>query len=156
MKSFDFSMHVEATADRTFDVFTDLEHAEEMLEGVIRLELLTDGPVGAGTRFRETRKLFGKEASEEMEFTRFEPPSICVVESDSCGAHWTSTYTFTPEGDRTRVDLSIRIDATSMAAKLMSPLTLLFGGSMKKMIQKDLDELKAVAESGAEEPAPAV
>jgi hypothetical protein len=65
-------------------VFTDLDGAAERVDGIQKLEKLTDGPVGLGTRFRETRRMFRKEAAEEMEFTAFEPGRSYGVCCDAC------------------------------------------------------------------------
>ena len=53
-----------------FAVFTDLHRAAERIRGIERLEVLTDGPVGKGTRFRETRIMFRREATEEHRVRR--------------------------------------------------------------------------------------
>lgn len=137
---------VAAPIERVFEAMTDLRNAPARCSGIKSLELLTEGPVGAGTRFRETREMFGKEAVEEMEVTAFTPPSSYTVEGDSCGAHFTSTFTFTPHGDGTRVVMQMTSRANTVMAKLMTPVGWLFRGVMKKAIRKDLDDLKAYVE----------
>ncbi len=133
--------------DRAFEVFTDLRRAAERVRGIERLELLTEGEVGAGTRFRETRVMFKKEAVEEMEITAFEPPRSMRVEADSCGAHFRTVYRFTPQEQGTLVEMELESQAHSLFAKLMSPLSRFMVKPMLKCLNDDMDDLAKVAES---------
>ena len=67
MTSFEVSTVISASPERVFALFTDLAHAPDNIRAIKKLELLTPGPMCMGTRFRETRVMFGKEATEEME-----------------------------------------------------------------------------------------
>jgi hypothetical protein len=146
---------VRAPLERTFAVFTDLRRAEENLSGVTKLEVLTDGPVGRGTTFRETRIIFKKEATEELTFTDFRPPESMTIGCTSCGVEYSSVYTFRPVADGTEVELVLTSRPRTLFARLMSPLGALMAGTMKKMIGTDMDELAAVAEGEDEAPATA-
>jgi len=116
------------------------------LSGIERIEVLTDGPVGVGTRFRETRILFKREATEEMEFTAFEPGVSYSVGCESCGCRYDTRFDFVPEGGGTRVEMRMETKALTFGAKLMSPLAKLMAGAMRKMLENDLSEVKATAE----------
>lgn len=100
------SRRVDAPVERVWSVATDLSRATDVLSAVTRIELLTDGPFGVGTRWRETRRMFGKEATEEMWVTACDPAHGYTVEADSSGAHYVSTFTFTPVAEVTDVTLS--------------------------------------------------
>ena len=54
-----------------------------------------DEAIGAGTRFRETRVLYGREATEEIEVTAFEEPDRYVAETLFHGTRFTSEFRFT-------------------------------------------------------------
>lgn len=133
---------VDAPVETVFDVFADFRKAADRVDGIERIELLTDGPVGLGTRFRETRIMFGRESTEEMEITQFEQNEKYAVEADSCGAHFQTVFRFQPNGRRTAVEMEMRTRVTSLFAKLMWPLEFLMAGSMKKMILSDIHQLK--------------
>ncbi len=66
MSTITTSVLVLAPVDRTFEAFCELDKAVERIPGITALEVLTDGPFGEGTRWRETRLMFKKEATEEM------------------------------------------------------------------------------------------
>ena len=147
MKPIQLSKHVAAPVPEVFEVYTDLSRAAARIEGIVSLELLTQGPVAKGTRFRETRAMFKKETTEEMEITEFDAPSAYTVRGESCGTEFATSFRFTPDGDGTRVDMEVRARAMTFMAKLLSPLGSLMAGSMKKMMDKDLEDLKRAVEA---------
>jgi len=59
---------IAAPRDVVYARALDIEGWSSIISGVTSIELLTPGPVIAGPRFRETRNMFGREASEEMTF----------------------------------------------------------------------------------------
>lgn len=133
--------------ERVFAIFSDLENAARNVRGIESLTLLSDGPVGVGTRFRETRVLFGKQATEEMEVTEFVFPLRYTVEADSCGSHFKTTFRFSPGDGGTDVFVDIEVEPRSLAARLMRPLSALMLRPMRKCMEQDLDDLREVAET---------
>jgi uncharacterized protein YndB with AHSA1/START domain len=139
---------IEAPRDRVFAAATDLQRWPETMSQIKQLEVLTEGEVGTGTRFRETRVMYGREATEEMEITAFEPPSRYTVEANSHGVRYISTFHFVdhPSGG-TQVTMTFDGQPQTLSAKLL-------GGLMKPMIKKailrsvtqDLEELKDTIE----------
>lgn len=143
-----YSREINAPPHRVFEVFSDLPNAAERISGIESVEMLTDGPVGKGTRWTETRKMMGKLSSETMTITGFDPPKSYTAEAESCGAHYTSVFTFEPAGEGTRVTMTFEGRPVSLFAKLMMPLGALMSGALKKMIAKDLDDLARYCEGG--------
>lgn len=146
MANFTMSEHVTAPPEVVFEVASNFEQAAETIQGIESLEILTEGPIGVGTRFRETRVMFGKRATEELEITAFDPPHSYVVEGESCGGHYRFEYRFVGDIAGTNVRLNVETRAISFFAKLMSPLAPLMIGPMKKCIAADLEDVKATAE----------
>lgn len=153
MSKFIVSTHITAPREIVFAVLSDLAHTAENVSAIECVEILTAGPVGVGTRYRETRKMFGKTATEEFEITAFDPPHGYTVECDSCGAHYKTLHTLTPDVWGTTVEILFDCQATSLVAKLMSPLSLLMLGPMKKCIATHLADIKRVAEAQEHQPA---
>ncbi len=139
---------IKGTPEAVFRAGTDFANMADHIDGITKVEMLTQGDVGVGTKFKETRKMMGKEATEEMEVTAFDPPRSYTLEADSCGARFTSTFVLTPKDDGTHVALNISSKAQSCMAIAFAPLGFLMKGTMKKMIQKDLDNLKRNVEGG--------
>ncbi len=144
--------HVEARiaapVERVFAISSDVAGYADNMSGIDGVEILTDGDVGPGTRWRETRTLYGRSATEEMWISGFEPPHSFTVEADSHGARYVSTFRFLPDGDGTRVTLEFTARPTTLAARVMS---LLLGRVMvsgvRKALEADLADLKRVAEA---------
>src|SRR6185436_15068203 len=98
---FQTSIHVAADPARTFATFTDLRNAATNVRGIKKIEVLTEGPIRAGTQFLETRSMFGNEAIETMEITAFDSPRFYSVGCDSYGARFDTTFRFSPEAGGT-------------------------------------------------------
>ena len=103
MASITVSTHVAAPVERVFEVFTELDKAAERIPDIVGLEILSEGPFGLGTRWRETRVMFKKEATEEMWVTAFDPPKSYSVEAESHGMRYSTLFSFAPDGDGTAV-----------------------------------------------------
>lgn len=147
MPSVEVQTTIAASPGRVFAVATDLENLPQTMSGIDTVEVLTGGPFGQGTRWRETRTLYGKQATEEMWVTGFDPPRSYVVEAESHGAHYRTEITFVPDGDGTRVRFAFGARPVNFMARLFSVLTWMMMKSLKKAMQQDLEDLKTVAES---------
>lgn len=142
MKPITCSISINATPQAVFAACTDFANAPERIKGIVRVEMLTEGPVALGTKFKETRVMFKREATETMEVTAFEPPHRFQISAGSCGAEFHSEFKITPEGNGSRVDVTMITKPISFFAKLMSPLGFLMAGTMKKCLQDDLEGIK--------------
>lgn len=149
MSELNFSRTIAAPVEVVFDAFADVHGFADRVDGIERVEVLTDGEIGLGTRFRETRIMFGKEATEEMEFTQFQRNQALTVSADSCGSHFDTIFHFRPQGAQTHVDIKMVIQPTTWMAKLMSPLSFVMRSTMKKMMDSDFDQIQAYCESKA-------
>jgi uncharacterized protein YndB with AHSA1/START domain len=145
-----FERHVDAPPERVFALASNFPHAAEHVSGIARVEMLTEGPVGVGTRFRETRVMFGREATEEMEVTAFDPPRSYALGCENHGTRYHSEVRVVPCGDgETGCHLELDFEATplTLPAKVM---TFLMKPMMKRLlggIGRDLDDIARAATS---------
>lgn len=147
MAQFSMTRRVAAPVERVFDVATDLARAAERIRGIERIELLTEGPMRVGTRWRETRKMMGQSSTETLEVFALDRPRSYTVGCESCGTYFETTFRFAPDGDGTLVTLDARTESRSLMAKLMSPIgNLMFGKVMRKCMTEDLEDLARAAE----------
>lgn len=139
-----------ATPERVWSVLTDLEGSPGRISGILSVERLDDGSeFGVGTKWKETRVMFGREASEVMEVTSVEPGSSYTVESDGKGAKYVSTMAVAPsaEGGST-VSMSFGGEPTGLVSRILSAtLGKLAAGATRKMIEQDLKDIAAAAEA---------
>ena len=151
MRPLSESIEIAASPERTFEALSDLASHAELFDAILRIEVLTDGPVGVGTRFRETRVMFKKEASEEMEITSFDPPNGYVTEAHNHGAHYISTWTVKAQGDGAVVERRFEARTGLLMSILFAPMALLMKKAMVKALRADLESLKAALEGGPSE-----
>ncbi len=147
---------IQASQQQVWEVVADIASAADTITSITKIEMLTGPQVGVGTRWKETRVMFKREAVEEMEITEFEPPLRYLVEAESCGAHFASEIRCEPLGeDVTKLSMTMRTRPLSLLARLMKPLAKLALKSTCKMLARDFDDIARVATGGDEtEPCP--
>ncbi|WP_084074313.1 SRPBCC family protein [Demequina sp. NBRC 110052] len=152
--SVDVSVDIKATAETVWAIITDLDGASEVMSGILQVERL-GGPDGyeVGTRWRETRKMFGKEATEDMEVASVDGPRSTTIVAHSHGADYVSGFAVEPIASGTRLTMrftgSPSADASGFS-RVMAKMTASLGASAtRKAMKNDLDEIRAAAESRA-------
>lgn len=139
------SVWIDAVPERVFEIATDFGGCAEWLSGVKETRLLTPGPVGAGTRFSETRQIGGREATGEMTVSAFDPPRTYTLRCESHGMSFSSVLMFEADRGGTIVSMDMQVRPVSFGAKLMSPVMRMMAGRMRKHLAQDLRDLKAAA-----------
>jgi uncharacterized protein YndB with AHSA1/START domain len=142
---------IQAPQGRVWEAITDLREMPRVLSGVVRVEVLTEGGFDVGTRWRETRKMMGKEATEVMTVTECVPPERYVTVADSHGMHYESEFELL-KGDAAAswTTVVMRFTATPTAGGFMGLLSRLVGGlgvkAVSRALAKDLDEIATAVE----------
>ncbi len=137
---------IQAPIEKVFARATDFANAAQVIQGIDKIEILSDGPVGPGTRFKETRILFGREATEEMTIGRWAPPHSYTLDAASHGCRYESHYQFKKADSATEVTMTFTATPLTTFAKIMAFLTKPLLKSMVKMCAKDLADLKKAVE----------
>ncbi|MEO1716615.1 MAG: SRPBCC family protein [Planctomycetota bacterium] len=156
MKAIHVSETVNASMEDVFAVASDIANAAERIGGIDSVEMLTDGPVGMGTKWRETRTMFGKQADETMWITEWEPPvagaasAKYVAEARSHGCHYLTPVEFERIGDNeTRMSMTMNATAETLSSKIMMVVFGFMAKSAAKALQADLRDIKVYCESAA-------
>ncbi|UGY94264.1 SRPBCC family protein [Streptomyces gobiensis] len=134
---------IAASADEVWRVLTDLKALPRVLSGVERVEVLTKGPFGVGTGWRETRRMFGRTVTEDMRVTVCEEPSRYVLGTESGGAHYFSEVTLTPQGAGATVvrrSFGARQQG-GFSGLLAKAFTGLGGRAVAKTLERDLADI---------------
>jgi hypothetical protein len=142
MAGFNMSEWVARPPKVVFDFITASENAPKIVSSVKSMVKLTEGPVGVGTRYRETRLMHGKEQQAELEIVEFEPARKYAVQNVTEGIETVYRYNLQPERDGTRIDLVCEIKAKGIK-KLMLPLV---AAILKKEDGDHLQRVKKVLE----------
>lgn len=122
----------------------DLDSAKNWMEGLVRIERLDEGPLQVGSQWMETRKVFGKEASEHFEVVELLEPDKILLRCDGTKGttgkgEFVFTYIIASSGDHSEVTLDGEIRGLTGLTKLFGKL---MAGIFKKACVKDLDALK--------------
>ena len=150
MAQFTLTKRVAAPPAAVFAVIADVERMPTRIPEVKKVELLTPGPVGVGTKIKETRVMFGKEATEEMEITGFQRDREYTLECDSCGCHYTTVLSFREEAGGTRVTMKFGAVPQTLFARVMGFLMApMMKGMLARCLKQDLADLKAKCEEPA-------
>jgi len=137
---------VAAPPAAVFSTLADVDSWARFMSGVESVEILSPGAIGAGTRFRETRTMFGKTATEEMTVVEIEPPNRLLLAASNHGTQYRVEHKLAAAGAGTRLSLQFSGTPVTLLARIFAPLGLLFAGSVRKQIEKDLADLKREAE----------
>jgi carbon monoxide dehydrogenase subunit G len=148
MPDVEVSKNIAGTVDEVWSVITDLDRTAEAVSGIIRIERL-DGGSGfeVGTKWRETRRMFGKEATEEMQVTSLEPMRTYTVLADSHKVHYISTMSVNEASDGTTLSMTFDAEPHGAFTKFMAATVgRLMMGATRKALQKDLDDIAKAVE----------
>lgn len=148
MRDVEVRRHVAAPVERVWAVATDLAGAPGVMSGIDSVEVLMPGPFGVGTRWRETRTVMGRSATEEMTVTAVEPGRAYTVAAESSGVRYVSTFGSAPAADGgTDVRMTFGGTPSSAVARVLVAVTgPLARRSVAKALGRDLADLAAAAE----------
>jgi uncharacterized protein YndB with AHSA1/START domain len=137
-----------APPERVFQALVDLEQVGQWMPGFVRMEPLTPGPLGKGSQFRETRRMFGREASEVFEVTEYDPPRVLAFFVDgrkgSSRVGWYRfRYVLAPSDGGSDLTFSGEFGGTTGCLAFLGRLMM---GPMKKAIAKDLAAMRGYLE----------
>lgn len=142
--TFRVTRELAASPHEIFDAMTNLDDAGEWMPGFVRLQRLGEGVhLGVGSRWRETRRMLGKEATEEFEVTEFAPPDRLALRVDGTrGTSGTGEYLFTYTLAPTVIGTLITLDGEIRGLTgVMGVMGRVFSGIYKRACTKDLDAL---------------
>lgn len=128
-----------------FAVLSDVENVPIWSRNTIEEKLLTPGPLGKGSRRRAVIKGFaGRPMVNEAEMLEFEPNRKMVVRVIDGPVPARIVIDFLTVAEGTRLDWTAEFTARG----LLRPAGPLMGWFYRWAFQKDLDNLKALMESG--------
>lgn len=148
MGRFTCSVTIERPIEEVFAVLTDPTRSPEWSKHSLRGELLTDGPPRIGSRRRTVVKGFAGIGTMESVFEVTELVPLRAVALKQVTASWggsgATRYTFTPVDGGTRIDWTWELNSGGLMRLLTGPMLAV----TRRMFQADLENLKALMESG--------
>ena len=140
------SADIGAPTRHVFELFTDLERATEHVSGIKQLERLTPGRFGLGTRWRETREVFGHLDTQEMEVIACERDRTYTLSHYKARVRVEIVFSFEPVQAGTRVTITFTLDGAGLPPGLLTPLSWAIAGKVRYVLNHDLTDLKQCLE----------
>jgi len=149
---------INAPIARVFEIASDIPNAAETISGINSIEILAcapesptnNGPVGEGFKWRESRTMFGKEATEDMWINAWAPPAGYTVEARSHGCHYLTPITFEDLGNgQTRVSMAFNATPETLMARVMMKVFAFMNKKLAQCLADDLADIKRAAEGGS-------
>jgi hypothetical protein len=138
---------IPATPEQVWEVVTDVARADEVLRSVRESELLTDGPYGVGTVWREKRTMFGHHGLEELHVVEANPPRRTLVETRLGRDTVRTAYSLTPSAHEGHTRLAMTTTAVMTARSALGSLAWQFFGTFsydhtRRMLEHDLEDIE--------------
>lgn len=150
------SEQIHAPRESVWGLISDPDRWEDTISGIKSLQVLEQPASGmVGLKWREKRELFGKEAEETMWVTAAETGHWYETAAHSHGMVYATRISVAELADGTTLTMTFAATPRTIMARLMMPVAMLFNGTVRKALQQDLQDIKAVAEREAD-PAQAV
>lgn len=145
------SQHSTASPEAVWAVMIDVDASPRVISAIADLERL-DGGDGfvVGTRWRETRTMFGKQASEVLEVTAIDEQARTYrVEADNDGTHYVSDMGVRADGSGSLLTMTFGAEQAGGGLRKLVERTVsrAFEGATRKALQKDLADIAAEAEN---------
>ncbi|MDX2265728.1 MAG: SRPBCC family protein [Hyphomicrobiales bacterium] len=141
-------IRIDAPAEVVFAAFTDLSKTAARLSGVSAIEILAQRPEGVGTRWRETRMVFGAPVHQIMTVEEVDPPHAFTVRADNNGVICDTRFAFTPDGAGSRVLATFSVAPATFAAMFFTPALFMVASVAKTVLDRDLADMKRAIEAG--------
>jgi carbon monoxide dehydrogenase subunit G len=149
------TQHINAPAESVWAVVSDIPGSAATLSGVDSIQMLTDGPYGVGTRWKETRTMMGRSETVEMGVDQCHAPAqgragSTTVKARQGGASYTSRFALAERDGGT--DLTLTFGAELIKPTRFGKAMLTVFGPLgmritRRALAKDLAEIAAKAES---------
>jgi hypothetical protein len=143
------SIDISATKEHVWSYIANIENAGSWISGIKKVEILepAKGPSIVGLKWQETREFMGKDAIEVMWITDANDASFYETRAESHGSIYISRLELSEATTGCRLTMSFDSEAVALSAKVIWALTgWMAKGSLAKTIDKDLVDIKTVAE----------
>ncbi|MEL7497489.1 MAG: SRPBCC family protein [Planctomycetota bacterium] len=144
MKSIHITRTIDAPLELVFQTVSDVRNFSKAVPHIQKIEFITEQQSGAGTRFRETRLMNGRESTVELEVTELIENDRVRMISDAGGTIWDTVFTVSQVADKVTLDMNMDVRPHTLMARIMTPW---IRGMVVKGVENDMDAIKQFCES---------
>ncbi|WP_084039528.1 SRPBCC family protein [Demequina sp. NBRC 110053] len=131
-------------------IITDLDRASTVMTNIVKVERLEGSGYEVGVRWRETRRIFGKEETEEMWVAAVDEPRTTTVAARSGSTSYTTVFRCEPSslGTTLHVDFAAADSGQGVGKRLAWAVLGRVGmKATEKALVQDLDDIAKAAEA---------
>ena len=142
-------VEIEKPLEDVWKAIIDFKNCSNYIKSIVKLEII-DEPKDTliGFKWKETRVMFGKEATETMWITDYVENEYYQTRAESHGSIYISRLSIKRVENKTKLTMSFSAEAQTFFVKIFSLcMGFVIKGSMKKALIKDLNDIKAHVES---------
>ena len=141
-------VHINGTKEAVWQVITNIDEAEKTISAIEEIEVLERPDAGfVGLKWRETRTMFGRSATEIMWITDAVENEYYQTRAENHGSIYISRLQIEEQADGVELTMTFEGQAQTMIAKIMSVIPgFLFKSATEKAVHQDLKDIKALVE----------
>jgi hypothetical protein len=134
---------VSARPATAFAIVANVVEWPEIISSIKSIELLTPGPIRAGTQLREHRIMFGREVTQQLEVATFERPHRLCLLANHPDLHYELDHLLDAVyGGGCRMMLIFRSRPATPAGRALQPLMSPFVEiTLRDELEQDLSDL---------------
>jgi hypothetical protein len=136
-------VYIDASVETVFNVASDFNNSVFIMDNVVGIEMLTEGPVQKGTKVKEVREVRGRTIESILVFTEYVANQKYSVTSENNGIFIEYHYSFHPQESGTVVNFEGFIRTKGFKNTLLKPIVTAI---IKKEDGDHLDKLKEFIE----------
>ena len=139
---------INGSKESIWAVISDIENASSTISSISEVEVLEKPDSGlVGLKWRETRTIFGKTATEEMWITDSSENKFYKTRAESHGNIYVSTLRILSKDECVTLCMTHESKAQGFFASLVSvPMMFIFKGMLRKCLLQDLKDIKNAVE----------
>jgi uncharacterized protein YndB with AHSA1/START domain len=137
------AVEIERPAGDIFPYLVAGEKRRRWMSALVEAEQVSEGPIAAGSRFRDVFEDHGQRVELDAEIVRHEPPRLLVVALASDVLRATSTSALDEADGRTRLSVTIDTEYTRTRVRLLAGV---INRHAQARLEGDLAALKALME----------
>ena len=138
------SIKISAPKEVVWSTITDIENSCNVVSSILSIEILHSPESGInGLKWKETRRMFGKEASEIMWITESKQNEYYCTRAQSHGSVYITRLSLTAANAVTTLTMSFSAEPQTLLAKMLSFFMSRFiVKSMSNELSRDLNDIK--------------
>ena len=142
MQTFENIVMIRRPAEEVFEFLADFENIPRWNYAIEETKKVSAGPVGVGTRYRQTRTVPGRSV-EGFQVTVFEPARRLAIDGQIGPFHATISYELKAMAGATRLVNNVELDPSHAMLRLAAPAA---APRIKAAVAQNLGKLRLALE----------